>query len=898
MSMLRRIGNLFTRGKVEREIDAELRAHIEMRTADNMAQGMTAEEARRDARVKFGNPVVMKEKVTGVDAALWMENLWRDVRYAVRQLKKSPGFTMTAIAVLALGIGANTAMFTVVDAVLLRGLPYADAGRLMTIRTYDNKDLPNFFGVAYPDIAEWQKRARSLSGIAYTNGASPYIQGPNGTEKVTNTSSSANLFAVLGVQPQLGRTYNDAEQTPGRDKVVVLSDALWEKLFHRDPEVLGKTVKLDETTYTVIGVMPKEFSYPFSQTAAQVWTPEALVPGIAARGNWISTSMIPIARLRPGVSMMAAQTELDGLQHGIAKEYPAGYAFPKSVGVRLESYRSSLVQEFRPALLMLLAACGLLWLIACANVASLMLVRGTVRQRELAVRQALGASRKRLVWQSLLDSMLLSLGGAAVGLGLALTTLWVFHAALMQRIDMLRDIHLNGTVLGLLIGFSVLTALVFGGIPAWLASRGSVTQALQQGGTQASSSSHQKRLRDVLMVGEIALSLTLLVACGLLLRTLYALRHLPLGIHTEHVIMADLTIPGYRYRGSNVVTALYEPMLEKTQRLPDVMAASLSTTVPLDTAMLVDFFMSRKDKQSNGMANSQQTMISAQLGMTSPEMQRVFGFRMLQGRFFDAQDTATSQPVAIVNRAFAEEWWPGSNPIGKQFMQMRLDDKRSTTIVIGVMDDLPQVSLADKRGPQTLLCLPQLGPSSGFYGMADVGMELAVRTRENPAAVIPEIRTLLGQMAPELRGAKVRTMDQVVEDSLGNQKLAAHLLEIFGGTALLITLAGLYGSLLYMVSLRNREMAIRMALGAQRVQVMRLVLAQAAVLLMIGLGMGMAMSYATGRFLRGYLYGVRVHDQWTLVAVSVLFAACGGLAAYIPARRAARVDPMQALRSE
>ena len=292
-------------------------------------------------------------------------------------------------------------------------------------------------------------------------------------------------------------------------------------------------------------------------------------------------------------------------------------------------------------------------------------------------------------------------------------------------------------------------------------------------------------------------------------------------------------------------------------------------------------------------------MVQGQLGAASPDMQKVFGFRMLQGRFFNARDTSTSQPVTVVNRAFAKEWSPGTSLVGKKFVSLRNGDKKSETIVVGVIDDLPQRSLVQSRGPQVLFCLPQLGPDASFYqATTDIQMELAVRTRENPAAVIPEIRNILGQMAPELRGAKIQTMDQVVEDSLGDQKLAAHLLEIFGGTALLITLAGLYGSLLYMVSLRNREMAIRLALGAQRRQVMRLVLAQAAALLAIGLGAGIALSYATARFLRGYLYGVRVHDQWTLVAVSLLFAACGVLAAYLPARRAARVDPMRALRSE
>lgn len=827
-----------------------------------------------------------------------MATLLNDLRYAFRQLRKSPGFAITATLILALGIGANAAMFTVLNAVLLRPLPYANVDRLIVPTMFD-KHGEMIYGASYPDIAEWQKRAHTLSGIAYSTDLNKFLGIANSGETVSSVESSANLFSVLGVQPEIGRTYNLAEQTPGHDNVVVLSDAVWTKYFHRNPKALGKTIKLDGQPYTVIGVMPKAFSYPFSggraqalATDSQVWTPLALTPDVINRSGPSGYYGI-IVRLQPGVSMNAAQAELNNLQHAIAKEYPATYQYPVPASVEAQSYRADLTWKFRPSLLILEAACLMLWLIACANVAGLLLVRGSARQRQIAVRAALGAGRARLVWQSLSESLLISLMATAIGIGLAAVALRVFHHALLQRIDIVRDIHLNWPVVLALAVFSFITAAVCGILPALIVSRIPALQALQQGNTQISAGRRQKHLRDGLIVVEIALSLTLLVACGLMLRTLYSLRHEPLGIRTDHVLTADFNLPSYPYHDTNLVTRLYQPLLAKTQRLPDVQAASLSTTTPLDAGFWVQLSMYGNRKASG----AQNFAINAQLGAATADMQRVFGFRMLQGRFFNSQDTATSQPVLVVNKAFARAYWPGGSVLGKPLIGGK--DKKNLAVVVGVMDDLPQRSLADERGPQVLVCMNQENPGTPFYQpTASVHMQLAVRTRENPEVVIPEIRTLLGQLAPQLRGIKIETMDQVVEDSMGDQNLAAHLLELFGGTALLITLAGLYGSLLYMVSLRRREMAVRLAVGAQRADILRLVLFRAAILLVTGLAAGTAISYATGRYLQSYLYKVHSGDETTILVACLMFLACGLLAAYLPARRAAMTEPIEILREE
>ncbi len=832
-----------------------------------------------------------------------MTTLLNDLRYAFRQLRKSPGFALTAILILALGIGANAAMFTVLNAVLLRPLPYADVNRLVVPTLFDKQGGPKY-GAMYPDIEEWQKRAHSLSGIAYETESNVFLEDAGGGESVSNVQSSSNLFLVLGVQPQIGRTYGLEEQAPGRSHVVVLSDAVWERYFHRKPNALGKTIKLDGQLYTVIGVMPKAFSYPFSlnqaqvwETEGQVWTPLALTPEATTRNNLYGSYGV-IARLRPGVSLTAAQRELSDLQHAIAKEYPATYAYPVAESVQVQSYRDRLTAQFRPSLLILEAACLILWLIACANVAGLLLVRGSARQREIAVRAALGAGRARLLWQSLVESLLLSVGATGAGIGLAIVALHVFRHALQQRVDMVHDVHLDVPVLLVLSAFSIVTAVVCGIMPALVVAKVPALQALQHGGMHSSADRRQKHVRDGLIVVEIALSLTLLVACGLLLRTLYALRHEPLGIRTDHVLTADFNIPTYRYRNTNLVTQLYQPLLAKTQQLPDVQAASLSTSVPLDAGFWVQFSLYGDAKQANKGPSRGNKLITGQLNVATPDLQRVFGFRMLQGRFFNAHDTATSQPVVVMNQAFAKEWSPDAPVLGKQFMQLH-KAKGPREIVIGVMDDLPQRSLAEQRGPQVWICLPQLLPEDNLYGaVASLHMQLAVRTREQPEVVIPEIRRLLGQMAPQLRGVKIETMDQVVEDSMGDQNLAVHLLELFGGTALIITLAGLYGSLLYAVSLRRREMAVRLALGAQRFDILKIVLSRAAILLLVGLGAGIAISYATGRFLQSYTYKVHPGDPVTLLAACLLFLICGLLAAYLPARRAAMTEPIEILREE
>ncbi len=813
----------------------------------------------------------------------------RDLRYAARQLRKTPIFTMTAILVLALGIGANTAMFTIINAVLFQRLPYADVGRLVAIDQLNQKGNVEF-GAIYPDIAVWQQKARSFVGIAYFTGPIQFIQGPHGADRISVTQGSANLFSVLGVQPALGRMFTAQEQQPDHEKVIVLDEALWSELFHRDPHALGQTVRLDDVPYTVIGVMPPDLNV---QAGKHVWVPLALTPAVKTRkSNGGVDYFATIARLRPGVRMATAQAELNSLQQAIVKADPNPMAWnDRRVGVRLTHYRDSLTGQSRQALLTLQGAVFLLWLIACANVANLMLMRSSARQREMAVRSALGASRWRLARYALMESFLLSFAGAAMGLALALAALHVLHHALLQQFNKIQSFHPDNRVLLALLGFSALTALIFGITPAFLSARTSVTQTLQQGGIQLTVGRNQQRLRHTLIVGEIALSLTLLVACGLLLRTLYALRHVPLNFRVENVLTADLAIPAYRQRtDANLIQHLYLPLLERARNLPGIEAASLASAIPLGKGMEA---MGVLDRRIYGQ-HAKMERFTPWLMIASYRAEKVFGYRIVQGRFFNAQDTINSQPVVLVNKAFADEWSPGKSILGKAVFPFR----KGSAIVVGVVDDVQQYSLMEHGTPQLYFCLEQLRPTDGIYDLAGVAMELSLRTRLKPEAIVPELRRTLIQAAPEFRSAKIETMQQVVDDSMGSQLLAAHLLELFAGIALLIATAGLYGLLAYMVSLRRREMAIRLAVGAQPRDVLLIVLRHACGLLVCGIAAGVALAYASSRFLRSYLYGVRAHDGWTTVAVCVLFSLCGLWAAYLPARRAANTDPIEALRQE
>ena len=900
-----KIEMLFGRGKAAARLDDELQFHIERQTAENVAAGMSAEEARYAALRAFGNVALVKDVTHETWAWVWLERFVRDLRYALRQLRKSPGYTCTVIGMLALGLGATAAMYTVVDRVLLRPLPYDHPQQLVKIAESGKKGTVSW-GAPYLDLREWAERSRTLKQIGFFSTANlsrvSFLEDNAGAAQVDSPQVSSNLFATLGVQTALGRGFKagtDWGSVSAEDAhSLILSDTVWRTAYGSDSKILGRTVKMSGDSFIVVGVMPRGFTFPFGGARPVVWRPIILGDADKVRAAHGMASYQAVARLRPGISLNAAQAELRGIQAGVAAEYIEPFQREQVNSIELQTYGDSLVKDnVRKSLLALFGASGVLWLIACLNVTSLMLARSSARQREIAVRGALGASRWQIVQQLLAEGLVLSVLGSLLGLALGTLTLQLFAHALTTQFSVHQRMTPSVSVIAALAGLTVLSALFSSLLPAVGAARASIEPALRTGSPQSGAGRGQHRLRAVLVITEIAMSLTLLAGCGLLLRSIYALKHVPLGFRTDHVIVANMTIPAYKFAGRNMTTEFYEPLLERVQHVPGVQSASLMTEVPLGKTFQMIFTFAA---DGNSAADVRRRELQSQFRVVSPEMQKVFGFTMLKGRFFNQGDTPGSQPVVVVNRAFEKAWTGQDDDAGKILRTTLMSyGKDRKAMVVGVLDDERQVSVAEQSKPEVEVCLPQITPDTMFYkGAEGMAMDLAVRTERSPSSIMPELRQLLRNASPELANSNFTTMDQIVEDSYGSQQLATRLLEIFGGCALLLCVSGIYGLLAYLVNQRTRELGLRMALGAQRGQVMGLVLRQAGWMLLAGSALGLVLAYFSSLLLSMFLYGVKPHDPWTMAAVTVVLLACGLASAWLPARRAAAVDLMQALRTE
>jgi len=892
MSVWRRIFGMDGR---KSELDAEIDAHRRMAVEDRVARGEKEEDARAAVEQELGNLPLAKDVTREAWGWVWVERLLQDVRYALRQMKRSPGFAATVIGTLALGIGAATAMFTVVDHVLLRTLPYKNPKQLVVMAEHGND--PRFgAGVPWLDLAQWRAASHSFEDLAYWSGMEGrnYVKGSNGAAlQIDSQQVSPNLFALLGAKPALGPGFIDEQPGFGAVKnsgSIVLSHTVWETAFAGDPGIIGRKIQINDTPYTVVGVMPAGFQFPYdSYPAGQAWVVGQLDDSDKKLGN-DQSFYGAIGRLRPGVTVAAAHAEIDAIQKQVAARYADAETREAHSQVKLEGYGDSLVDaDVRKALLALLAAAGVLWLIASVNVTNLLLARSTARQREIAMRGALGASRGRVLQQMVVEGLVLSTCAAVLGIALALIAVRLTGSVASIHLDVDFSTHVNGMILAVLCGLTLISAVVASAWPALLAVRAPIEPALKQGGERTGAARRHNRMRSGLVAIEVAMSLMLLVACGLLLRTIYTFRHVPLGFRTDHILVANLSVPSYQFTDRNVTTTLYQPLLERVQNLHGVQAAGMMSEVPLGRTFNIMLSL-----RMNG------RMVAAGLKPVSPQIRQIFGFPMIAGRFFNDQDSPTSEPVLVVNPAFAREYAPDKHDpksiLGAEVWSLKKGAPKAR--VVGVMDDQRQQAIDAPTQPEVEICLCQLGPGDNLYQPATIAMDLAVRTRQPTAEMIPEIRTLLKQASPELANSTISTMDQIVEDSFGSQRLAAHLLEIFGGSALLLCVAGLYGLLAYVVSQRTRELGVRIALGAQRGDLSWLVLRQAGWMLVIGVAVGSGLAWASARLVRGFLYGVQAHDGWTLAGAAVLLFVCGLLAAWIPAQRAASVDPMEALRAE
>jgi predicted permease len=876
---------MFHRRRLSADLSEEMQQHLEEKIEALIADGMPHEEAIHAARRAFGNATLIEQR----SREIWMwpliESIWADIKFALRQLRKSPGFTAAVVLTLALGIGVATTMFAIVDGVLLRPLPFPHAQQLYTPVGIDATG-EEMYGMKYAEIKLWQEATRNSADIAFEHGDPGTLDTPSGAQLIFKESISADLLQILGVQPMLGRSFLPQEYEDDQSHVALLSYITWRELFASNPKILGQTVRIGEARYTVIGIMPPRFEYPLWGGKIEVWTPvagSALLHKVSLPQEYMN---MPILRLKPGVKPATVQAELSSVQAHIAQAAKPGEEV--ATHVRLTVLGDSIVADVRPALTALEIAVVLIWLIACCNVAGLLLARLASRRTEIAVRGALGAGKWRIVRQFLTESLLLSGAGALSGLGLAIFTLQIFRRTLAQQLPLARNIHLNPAVLLALVGLTLLTGLIFGSIPAILAARAPLVETLRSGGPTTSRDRGQARLHNALLIGEIAISMILLVGAGLMLRTVYALQHVPLGFRTDHIILTSFTIPNYDYKYRDLNTTLWGPLLESVQNLPGVQFASLSTAMPIGHSMDLQTVV-----YSPGTTKSD---VMALIRAASPDQLRVLGIRMYAGRFFNAQDTPSSMPVVVVNRVFVRRYFSGQDAIGEPIRFGRVP-MRAT--IVGVLDDVHQEKADTPSQPEIYVCMNQLKPADGLYTpLLGWFMELAVRTQTAPDAMIPELRRVIHGQNRDLVAGDFTTMNQAVEDSIGSQRLAARVIGIFAGLALLITVVGLYGLLSYSVIQRTREIGIRMALGANRGRVMGMVLRQALTLLILGIAAGLAMAFWSTRLLHSFLYGVGKHDPWTMAVVPLLLLLCGVVSALVPARRAASIDPMIALRAE
>lgn len=831
-------------------------------------------------------------------AWLGIERLLQDLKYAFRQMRRAPGFAGTVIGTLALGIGAAAALFTVVDHVLLRPVPYKDAGHLVAVAKSTKRGPTGTMIPSWPDIEQWIAQSRSFESIAYWTGMGPHdflVNEPVSVE-ISGESVSLNLFKTLGVAPKIGRDFNSASAGADADTAVI-SDVLWRGIFAGDKNILGRRIRINDSLYTVIGVMPPGFTFPAGALDfPQIWVPADPARDQAqikqANGKSIPSFYSVMARLRPGVTLAAARTEMNVIQARVAASYKDADSRKDNREAVVTAYAQTLVPAGgQKALLELFGASLVLWLIAMVNATNLLLARSTARQREIGLRGALGASQGRLLLQILVEGLVLSCAASLLGLGLAIASLKLLARQLKDHLPLgAPSLMPDGWILLGLLAMTIVTAAMATLWPAWRAASAPIEPALRQGGQQAGTGRRQHLLRGLLVSAEIALSLTLLVSCGLLLRSIYALRQVPLGYRTDHILVAQLDVPSYRFNGRNVVEALYKPLLVRVGQTKGVDAAGLMSEVPLGHGMRLEFSLNSEGGKPP---------LSAVLKLASPDVQRLFGMRMLAGRYFSSEDTPNSDAKVVVNRAFALAYAPDKHDLASVLGMTMWELKKDRPLhIVGVLADERQVSVAAPARPEVEICVCQMTPDVGAYGMVSFGMSLALRTERPQEEMIPQLREILRQATPELERADITTMDQVVEDSYGSQRLAAHLLEGFGGTALLLCISGLYGLLAYIVAQRAHELGIRIALGARRGNLLWLVLRQAGTMLVSGVVAGAVLAWLSARLVRSFLYAVSAHDGWTLASAALLLCGCGFVAAYIPARRAARVDPMVALRAE
>ena len=888
-----RIAGIFSHDRREQQFAQEMESNLQMHIEDNLRAGMSSEEARRQALLKFGGIDSARDSYRRQSGLPFLETLMQDLRYGARTLRKSPGFSLVAVLTLALGIGANTAIFSVINAVLLKPLPFKDPDRL--VQLWETESAPGNFPLTGPDYLDWQAQNTTLESSAlYSWQRSLNASSSGEVEPVIAITTQANFFNVLGVNPAMGRTFAPGEDQEGKDKVVVISNGFWKKFFASRPDVVGQTIQLNSEPHVVVGVMPEWFRFP---TRTQIWVPQDMSEkALGPRG---SHGYNAVGRVKSGLSIQAARADLLAISKRIEEKF-------QNPGIEavVVPLKEQLVGDSRPQLLLLLAAVAAVLLVACVNVANLLLARATGRQREIALRAVLGASRKRVIRQLLTESVLLSMMGAVLGLSGAWWAVAMIRSANALRIPRVNAVQVDLTVLGFTLFVSLFVGLLFGLAPALQATGADLGEELKSSAQSVvSSRGWQRILRDGLVILEISTSVALLAGAGLLLRSFGKMRNADVGVQAQNLMTMTVVLPPSRYATPAAVRGFIDRYLERVEHAPGVVAASISTELPLEGGN--NGYPTIDGDKDPAHANR-----LVEYNNITPDYFRAMGIPMVRGANFSAADLEQVNQVnlkvdelvkknpdikdlppdlsfvAVINQRMAKTFWPNQDAVGKIF------HSGVAVRVIGVVGDSSVFGIEKKPFPEAYF------PYTAALDRPGFAAHLAVRTSGAPMSILPTLRSQLKELDSALAVFQPRSMEQVIAEATQDTGFMTYLLGSFSALALILAAIGLYSVLAYLVTQRTREIGIRLALGAQQSDVLRLVMGHGSKLTVAGLLIGVTGALALTRFLKSMLFGVDAKDPATFVGVMAILAAVAMAACFIPALRAVRVEPMVALRDE
>ena len=869
------------RTRMESEMDAELRFHIEAYAEDLQRKGVTRDEAMRRARIEFGGVERAKEECRDARGVSFAETLLQDLRYGARALRKSPGFTAIAVLTLALGIGANTAIFSVVNAILLHPLAYKDADRLVTI--LNDPSAP----VSAANYVDWREQSRSFEGMGAAEYWSPNLTGVDQPENIRGHKITYDLFPLLGAQPLLGRLFTEQDDRPGSEHEVILSYRLWQRRFSEDRNVIGKVIRLNGDAYSIVGVMPRDFQFaPFWATHAALWVPIAFGDRVHNRAG---NSLRVFGRLKPGATLAQARAEIATITARLEKQYPG-----TNQNVVVTPLKEQVVGKVEAPLLVLLGAVGFVLLMACANVAHMLLARAASRQKEIAVRTALGAGRRRVLRQFLTENLLLAGMGGALGLLLAFWGTRALVALSPGSIPRVETVTLDGWVVLFLFAITVLTSIGFGLAPALQASAVNLSDTLKETGRGSSDGMQRNRLRSFLVASEFALALVLLIGAGLMVRSFFALQSVDPGFNPNNVLSMVVSVAGSNEAAQGNREVFYRQLIERVRAIPGVESAAGINHLPLAGDLWGwPFVIEGRPKPRPGDSPGGVYRIA------TPGYFATMRIPLLRGRDITEADTKTVPGVVVINEKAAHSFWPGEDPIGKRIsFDADTTDEPTWLTIIGIVKDVKQGDWATKPDEEVYLAAFQNAQFLGAPESHSSYITLVVRTTGDPAALTQALKETVWSFDRNLPISQVVTMDAVVADANAQPRFEMLLLGIFAAVALLLAAVGIYGVMSYAVSRRTHEIGIRVSLGANPADVVLLVVRQGMALALIGSAAGIVGALGLSRLMKSLLYGVNPIDPVVFLGVTILLLVVAMAASYLPARRAMRVDPMIALRYE